>query len=66
MFSNYSKFILIISISFLIALFANQTQAQSGGQFVIKQSVIASGGGTSNAGNFNITGTSGQAAAGTT
>jgi hypothetical protein len=40
--------------------------AQSGGQFSIQKSVIAGGGGRSTAGAFDLTGTIGQSAAGTT
>ena len=41
------------------------TNPQSGGQFKIESSVIASGGGTSSGGQFTVEGTSGQPAAGT-
>ena len=39
--------------------------AQTGGTFSITQSVIASGGGQASGGTFNVTGTTGQALAGT-
>ncbi len=48
-----------------VGLMAVITNSQSGGQFVINPSVIASGGGTSSGGQFTVQGTTGQAAAGT-
>ena len=50
---------------FILAAFAVSISAQSGGTFTITQSVVASGGGQSNGGTFNVTGTSGQNVAGT-
>jgi hypothetical protein len=40
--------------------------SQSGGPFVVQQSVVAAGGNISTGGNFQLVGTAGQAAAGTT
>lgn len=53
-------------IKFLIVnliLFVSVT-AQTGGQFAVTQSVIAGGGAHSSGGNFGVTGTIGQSAAG--
>ena len=53
-------------ISLLISLCLCVTViAQSGGTFSITQSVVASGGGQASGGAFNVTGTAGQALAGT-
>lgn len=54
----YFAILLLVSSSIV-------TNAQTGGQFTIEKSVIATGGGTSSGGAFKIEGTSGQAAAGT-
>lgn len=48
----------------LLLLSAGQIAAQTGGQFSITVSVIGTGGGTSSNGSFTLTGTTGQAAAG--
>lgn len=49
-----------------IVIMTSLTAAQSGGQFVITQSVIASGGGSASTGsNFKVEGTTGQNIAGT-
>ena len=49
-----------LSIFFLIL--STLSYAQSGGNFSMKKSVIASGGGKSNGGNFRVNGTMGQTA----
>ena len=56
------KFVIAIILStFCAAFFA---QAQAGGGYAITQSVIAGGGGTSNAGSYSVTGTISQPVAG--
>jgi hypothetical protein len=49
----------------LLLLFATAAYSQSGGSFVIKQSVIANGGGASSGGAFGVKSTIGQPLAGT-
>ncbi len=53
-----------VAIVFLVFLPVS-VLTQSGGTFEITQSVVSNGGGTSNGGTFDVTGTSGQALAGT-
>ena len=48
-----------------VAAFSHQIVPQSGGPFVIQQSVIANGGGPSSGGAFGVTSTIGQSFAGT-
>jgi Carboxypeptidase regulatory-like domain len=48
----------------LSVLLSSLSAAQTGGQFAITQSVIASGGGNSNGGNFGVTGTTAQTSVG--
>lgn len=57
-----NKFYLVLAIAMLTAFagFNADGQISSGGTFSITQSVIASGGGTSSNGNFEITGAIGQ------
>ncbi len=49
----------------LVSAFAVLTLSQSGGTFVITQSVVSNGGAKSDGGSFTVTGTTGQNAAGT-
>lgn len=49
----------------LILLLSTVAQAQTGGDFTITQSVVASGGQNSSGGNFSLDGTIGQPLAGT-
>jgi hypothetical protein len=59
------RFLIFWTAIFLISVFDNETTAQSGGIFEIKQSVIASGGSSNSAGgNFTLDGTIGQTNAG--
>ena len=53
-----------LTIIWMMVLLSVGAVAQSGGNFTIEQSVIASGGGTSNGGSFTVESTSGQAVAG--
>lgn len=56
---------IIITALFTLLFLAASTKAQSGGTFIIEQSVIASGGGQqSNGGTFSLDGTTGQSLAG--
>ena len=50
----------IIGIFLLVSLLAPTFFSQSGGNFEIKKSVIASGGGESDGGSFSLKGTIGQ------
>jgi hypothetical protein len=64
-YSTTSKLIFIFVVSLLIPFCAENCGAQSGGQFVIEQSVIASGGITNSSGGaFANSGTIGQTVAG--
>ena len=54
-----------INVLIFVSVAANIVFAQSGGTYTITQSVVASGGGASTGGTFGLTGTSGQALAGT-
>ena len=58
------KFNSVISLMISLCLGVSVI-AQSGGTFSITQSVVASGGGQASGGTFNVTGTTGQALAGT-
>jgi len=59
---NYQK--IFTALSLCVCLLATAF-AQSGGTYVITQSVISNGGGQSDGGSFSLTGTSGQSLAGT-
>ncbi len=63
---KYLKSIVFISGLVCLSSSLNLTFAQSGGSFEIKQSVIASGGGSGTGGTFSLDGTIGQTLAGTT
>ena len=56
----------LFAISTILAAAVSSTYAQapSGGPYSIEKSVIGGGGGTSTGGNYGITGTAGQSAAG--
>jgi len=58
---NYQK--IFTALSLCVCLLATAF-AQSGGTYVITQSVISNGGGTSSGGTFGLTGTTGQSVAG--
>lgn len=60
--SKFSLFCLIFAICLALPFFGT---AQSGGDFTITKSVIASGGGVNSGGDFSITTVNGQPAAGT-
>ena len=53
-----------LTIIWMMVLLSVGAVAQSGGSFTIQQSVIASGGGTSNGGGFTVESTTGQSLAG--
>lgn len=53
-----------IKINFVVIIFLSPTAAQTGGNYAITQSVVASGGQTSAGGNFAVDGTIGQNLAG--
>ena len=59
---NYQK--ILVTLAFGVFL-SGTVSAQSGGIFEIKKSVISNGGGKSDGGGFSLTGTVGQAVAGT-
>lgn len=56
----------IATLLILTTFSALAAHSQSGGEYQIEKSVIANGGGTSSDERFSVTGTIGQAAAGTT
>jgi Carboxypeptidase regulatory-like domain len=58
------KYLLVLIILFIGLAIVTDAQIASGGQFTLNQSVIATGGGASTAGNYTIAATSGQAVAG--
>lgn len=60
---NYK--IIIAILTFLILPTAISAQIAAGGSFSLEKSVVATGGGTSSNGSFNLSGTTGQNAAGT-
>ena len=60
---NFNRFVIAFLLSTLCAGFL--AHAQSGGGYVITQSVIAGGGGTSNQDSYSVTGTISQPIAGT-
>ena len=59
------KLTTILTLAFTCGVYAIVAPAQSGGGYVITQSVIAGGGGTSNGDSYSVTGTISQSIAGT-
>ena len=55
----------IITAMIFVSISVGVGFAQSGGTYILTQSVIANGGGASSGGTFGVTGTNGQALAGT-
>ncbi len=53
-----------LAVVFLVALMYISAPAQTGGDFVVKQSVIAGGGGSGSGGGFSVRSTIGQPVAG--